>query len=584
MVNLKIDHNEISVPEGTTIMEAAALAGIDIPKLCYLKDINEIAACRVCLVEVVGKEKLVTSCNNKVQEGLEILTNSPKVRVARKQNVQLILSQHDFKCATCVRSGNCTLQTLSNDLNIIDLPFKERVEHAPWDKNFPLIRDTEKCIKCMRCIQVCDKVQGLGIWDVTSTGSRTTVNVKGNRKITDADCVLCGQCITHCPVGALRERDDTEKVWDAIADEKKIVVVQIAPAVRAAWGEAMGMKREDATVGKILDAWKRMGADYVFDTSFSADLTIMEEATEFLERFQNGSLNNWPMFTSCCPGWLRFVKTQFPEMVPQLSTAKSPQQMFGAVMKTYFAQSIGVDPENIVTVSVMPCVAKKAEANMDFYYKEYAGKDVDIVLTTREFTRMLRETHLRPEVLTDRKPDSLMQEWTGAGVIFGATGGVMEAALRTAYHALSAKNPDPDFFNDIRTVNEEYALTEAILDFNGTTVRTAIVSGLGNTRKLLEAIRRGDVSYDFVEVMACPGGCINGGGQPIQHANVRNFTDIKALRAAALYKQDEGMTYRRSHENPVVQKVYADFLGEPGGHKAHALLHCSYIKQKRYRV
>ena len=292
MVNLKIDHNEISVPEGTTIMEAAALAGIDIPKLCYLKNINEIAACRVCLVEVVGKEQLVTSCNNKVQEGLEILTNSPRVRVARKQNVQLILSQHDFKCATCVRSGNCTLQTLSNDLNIIDLPFKERVEHAPWDKNFPLIRDTEKCIKCMRCIQVCDKVQGLGIWDVTSTGSRTTVNVKGNRKITDADCALCGQCITHCPVGALRERDDTEKVWDAIADEKKTVVVQIAPAVRTAWGEAMGMKREDATVGKILDAWKRMGADYVFDTSFSADLTIMEEATEFLERFQSGSLKH----------------------------------------------------------------------------------------------------------------------------------------------------------------------------------------------------------------------------------------------------------------------------------------------------
>ena len=290
MVNLKIDHNEISVPEGTTIMEAAALAGIDIPKLCYLKDINEIAACRVCLVEVTGKEKLVTACNNKVQEGLEILTNSPKVRIARKQNVQLILSQHDFKCATCVRSGNCTLQTLSNDLNIIDLPFKERIEHSPWDKSFPLIRDTEKCIKCMRCIQVCDKVQGLGIWDVTSTGSRTTVNVKGNRRITDADCALCGQCITHCPVGALRERDDTEKVWDAIADEKKTVVVQIAPAVRSAWGEDIGMKCEDATVGKIIDAWKRMGADYVFDTSFSADLTIMEEATEFLERFQSGSL------------------------------------------------------------------------------------------------------------------------------------------------------------------------------------------------------------------------------------------------------------------------------------------------------
>ena len=360
--------------------------------------------------------------------------------------------------------------------------------------------------------------------------------------------------------------------WDAIADEKKTVVVQIAPAVRTAWGEAMGMKREDATVGKILDAWKRMGADYVFDTSFSADLTIMEEATEFLERFQSGSLNNRPMFTSCCPGWLRFVKTQFPEMVSQLSTAKSPQQMFGAVMKTYFAQSIGVDPENIVTVSVMPCVAKKAEANMDFYYKEYAGKDVDIVLTTREFTRMLRETHIRPEVLTDRKPDSLMQEWTGAGVIFGATGGVMEAALRTAYHALSGKNPDPDFFDDIRTVNEDYALTEANLDFNGTTVRTAIVSGLGNTRKLLEAIRRGDVSYDFVEVMACPGGCVGGGGQPISAED----EELYGVRGERLYTLDAENPMRFAHENPEVQALYHEYLGEPLGETAHHLLHTDH--------
>ena len=571
MVNVTIDNQKISVHSGTTIMEAAAKLGTPIPKLCYLKDINEIAACRVCLVEVVGKEKLVTSCNNKVQEGLEILTNSPKVRIARKQNVQLILSQHDFKCATCVRSGNCTLQTLSNDLNIIDLPFKERIERAPWDKSFPLIRDTEKCIKCMRCIQVCDKVQGLGIWDVTSTGSRTTVNVKGNRRITDADCALCGQCITHCPVGALRERDDTEKVWDAIADKKKTVVVQIAPAVRSAWGEDIGMKCEDATVGKIIDAWKRMGADYVFDTSFSADLTIMEEATEFLERFQSGSLNGRPMFTSCCPGWLRFVKTQFPEMVGQLSTAKSPQQMFGAVMKTYFAQSIGTAPENIVTVSVMPCVAKKAEANMDFYYKEYAGKDVDIVLTTREFTRMLRETHIRPAVLADRKPDSLMQEWTGAGVIFGTTGGVMEAALRTAYHALSGKNPDPDFFQDIRTVNADYALTEATLDFNGTTVRTAIVSGLGNTRKLLEAIRRGDASYDFVEVMACPGGCVGGGGQPICDGK-----ELAGVRGESLHFLDRNSKIRFSHENQDVAKLYQDFLEHPLSHKSHMILHTDH--------
>ena len=577
MVNLKIDHNEISVPEGTTIMEAAALAGIDIPKLCYLKDINEIAACRVCLVEVVGKEQLVTSCNNKVQEGLEILTNSPRVRVARKQNVQLILSQHDFKCATCVRSGNCTLQTLSNDLNIIDLPFKERVEHAPWDKNFPLIRDTEKCIKCMRCIQVCDKVQGLGIWDVTSTGSRTTVNVKGNRKITDADCALCGQCITHCPVGALRERDDTEKVWDAIADEKKTVVVQIAPAVRTAWGEAMGMKREDATVGKILDAWKRMGADYVFDTSFSADLTIMEEATEFLERFQSGSLNNRPMFTSCCPGWLRFVKTQFPEMVPQLSTAKSPQQMFGAVMKTYFAQSIGVDPENIVTVSVMPCVAKKAEANMDFYYKEYAGKDVDIVLTTREFTRMLRETHIRPEVLTDRKPDSLMQEWTGAGVIFGATGGVMEAALRTAVETLTGEELKNLDFTDVRGME---GIKEATYPVAGLEVKVAIASGLGNAKKLLEKVKSGEATYHFIEIMGCPGGCINGGGQPQQPGYVRNTVDIRGLRAKVLYDSDKNNPIRKSHENPAIKELYATFLSEPGSEKAHHLLHTTYIKRK----
>ena len=424
----------------------------------------------------------------------------------------------------------------------------------------------------MRCIQVCDKVQGLGIWDVTSTGSRTTVNVKGNRKITDADCALCGQCITHCPVGALRERDDTEKVWEAIADEKENRCGSDCSAVRAAWGEAMGMKREDAAVGKIIDAWKRMGADYVFDTSFSADLTIMEEATEFLERFQNGSLNNWPMFTSCCPGWLRFVKTQFPEMVPQLSTAKSPQQMFGAVMKTYFAQSIGVDPENIVTVSVMPCVAKKAEANMDFYYKEYAGKDVDIVLTTREFTRMLRETHIRPEVLTDRKPDSLMQGGGPAPV-----SSLVLPAASWKQHSVPltmpcpAKNPDPDFFNDIRTVNEEYALTEANLDFNGTTVRTAIVSGLGNTRKLLEAIRRGDVSYDFVEVMACPGGCVGGGGQPICDGK-----ELAGVRGENLHFLDRNSKIRFSHENQDVAKLYQDFLEHPLSHKSHMILHTDH--------
>ena len=342
MVNLTIDNINVSVPEGTTIMDAAKMADIPIPKLCYLKDINEIAACRVCVVELEGMERLVTSCNNVVKEGMVIHTNSPKVRTARRQTVQLILSQHDCKCATCVRSGNCTLQSLANDLNIIEIPFKQRLEEFPWDKEFPLIRDSQKCIKCMRCIQVCDKIQDLHIWDVTSTGSRTTINVTGNHKISEVSCSLCGQCITHCPVGALRERDDTEKVWDAIADDKKVVVAQVAPAVRAAWGEALGLSREEATVGKIMDALKKMGIDYVFDTSFTADLTIMEEGNEFLQRFTKGELNLRPMFTSCCPGWVRFLKSQYPHLVPQLSTAKSPQQMFGAVMKTYFAEKLGV--------------------------------------------------------------------------------------------------------------------------------------------------------------------------------------------------------------------------------------------------
>lgn len=355
MVNVTIDNQKISVPSRTTIMEAAAKLGTPIPKLCYLKDINEIAACRVCVVEIEGKDRLVTSCNNVVTEGMVIYTNSPKVRIARRQTVQLILSQHDCKCATCVRSGNCTLQQVANDLNLIDLPFKERFEDTPWDKTFPLIRDSRKCIKCMRCIQICDKIQGLNIWDVTSTGSRTTINVNGNKKINEVSCSLCGQCITHCPVGALRERDDTEDVWSAIADKKKVVVAQVAPAVRAAWGEALGLSREEATIGKIMDALKKIGVDYVFDTSFSADLTIMEEGNEFLQRFTKGELKLRPMFTSCCPGWIRFIKSQYPHLVPQLSTAKSPQQMFGAVMKTYFAQSIGVAPEDIYTY--LSCLA-----------------------------------------------------------------------------------------------------------------------------------------------------------------------------------------------------------------------------------
>ena len=571
MVNITIDNQKISVPEGTTIMEAAASIGIQIPKLCYLKGINDIAACRVCVVEREGMDRLMTSCNNVAIEGMVIYTNSPKVRDARKKTVQLILSQHDCQCATCVRSGNCTLQKIANDLNILDIPYKQRLEDFPWDKDFPFIRDSKKCIKCMRCIQICDKIQDLHIWDVTSTGSRTTVNVRGNKKISDVSCSLCGQCITHCPVGALHERDDTEKVFRAIADPNKVVVAQVAPAVRAAWGEALGLSREEATVGKIMDSLKRLGVDYVFDTTFSADLTIMEEGNEFLQRFTKGELKLRPMFTSCCPGWVRFIKSQYPHLVPQLSTAKSPQQMFGAVMKTYFAESIGVKPENIYTLSIMPCVAKKGERNMELFYKEYAGNDIDAVLTTRELTRMIRSSHISPSTLVDRECDPLMKEGSGAGVIFGATGGVMEAALRSAHYLVTGKTPEPDAFKIVRSPSFETGVIEAEVQLGSATVKAAVVSGLGNTRKLLEAIEHGEVHYDFVEVMACPGGCVGGGGQPIHDGE-----ELAHERGENLYFLDANAPLRFSHENPDVQKLYSDYMERPLSHKAHMLLHTDH--------
>ncbi|MCI9632228.1 MAG: 4Fe-4S binding protein [Ruminococcus sp.] len=570
MVNLTIDGKQISVQENTTIMEAAAQNGIHIPKLCYLKDINEIAACRVCVVELEGKEKLITSCNNPAEDGMVIYTNSPKVRKHRKTTVELILSQHDCRCVTCARSGNCSLQKTANDLNILQIPYKQTLEHQKWNQSFPLIRDSAKCIKCMRCVQICEKVQGLGVWDVEGTGSRTTVNVSRLRSIEEADCALCGQCITHCPVGALRERDDTETVWDAIADPDKIVAVQVAPAVRAAWGEQLGLTRGEATIGKILDSLKKMGVDYAFDTTFSADLTIMEEGTEFIKRFTSGELKHLPMFTSCCPGWIRFIKTQYPGLVKYLSTAKSPQQMFGSVMKTYFAEQLKVAPERIYTVSVMPCVAKKAEREMELFYEEYAGHDVDAVITTRELVKMIRSAHINPKTLEDIPGDRPMQEGTGAGVIFGATGGVMEAALRSAYFLLKGKNPPADAFSKVRSqgFNQNNGVQEADFQIDDITVRTAVVSGLGNTRTLLDRILRGEVQYDFVEVMACPGGCVGGGGQPIHDGEERAFE-----RGKNLYDLDQQADLRFSHENPDVRTMYERFFGNPNSHKAHMLLH-----------
>ena len=572
MVNLIIDGKNVTVPEGTSIMDAAYSIGVPVPHLCFLKEINEIAACRVCIVEVEGNDKFVTACNNEVEEGMVVYTNSPKVRLARRRTVQMILSQHDCKCATCVRSRNCSLQTLANDLNITDTLYEERLEIQEWDKTFPLIRDSKKCIKCMRCVQVGDKIAGLGIWTLEGTGARSTINVSGSRTIAEADCSLCGQCITHCPVGALKERDDTEEFLRAIADPKKVVVVQVAPAVRTAWGEGLGLDLSEATVGKIFDSLKRIGVDYVFDTAFSADLTIMEEASEFIARFSNGELAEKPMFTSCCPGWVRFLKSNYPHLTGQLSSAKSPMQMFGAVMKTHFAGEIGVAPENIYSVAIMPCVAKKGERNMEFFHEEYAGHDTDCVLTSRELIRMIKAFHILPETLEDVEPDHLFHDVTGAGIIFGATGGVMEAALRTAYHSLMGENCPPDAFKVVRAESQKTGLTEATFSLKDTNLRIAVVNGLANTRKLIEEIDRGEKKYDFVEVMACPGGCVGGGGQPIHDGE-----ELAFARGKNLYFLDKNAKVRHSHENPDIKTLYENYFGTPNSHKAHNVLHTDHF-------
>ena len=571
MVSLTINGRRVQAPEGTTIMEAARLADIHIPHLCFLKGINEIAACRVCCVEVEGERAMVTACNTPVMEGMVVHTNSPRARQTRRVNVELILSQHDCRCATCVRSGNCQLQNIANDLGILQLPFETQLPkglRGAWTTTFPLYRDYNKCIKCMRCIQICEKVQTLKVWDLAGTGGRTTIDVSGNMVIKDSDCSLCGQCVTHCPVGGLRERDDTAEVYRALADPKLITVVQVAPAVRTAWGESLGIAPEKATMGLMTAALKALGFDYVFDTCFTADLTIMEEANELLQRLKAGDLADYPMFTSCCPGWVRFLKSQYPQLTHQLSTAKSPQQMFGSITKSWFAQKIGADAKNIRCISIMPCMAKKAECALPTMRTE-AGPDVDIALTTREFVRMIRADKIDVALLEEAQPDAPLGIHTGAGEIFGASGGVMEAALRTAVFALTGHNPSADGFQDIR---RGQGLREVSYSIGGVPLRCAVVSGLGEARKLIEAILAGKAHYDFVEVMACPGGCAGGGGQPISCED----QELAGERGKRLYQLDQASLLRFSHENPEVQALYRDYLGEPLSEKSEQLLHTDH--------
>ena len=559
MVNLVINGTNVSVEEGTTILEAARTAGHEIPTLCYLKEINEIGACRVCVVEVEGVDRCVTACNTTVREGMVVYTHSRKVRTTRKTNVKLILSQHDYRCASCIRSGNCTLQTVANELNISDMPYDIRPEKSRIDKLFPLIKESDKCIKCMRCVQICDKVQSLNVWDVVNTGARTTVDVSDGRKIGESQCALCGQCVTHCPVGALRERDDVGRALDAVENPDIITVVQVAPAVRTAWGEGFGLSREFATAKRLVAGLRKIGFDYIFDTTFSADLTIMEEGSEFIQRLPEIKESGLPMFTSCCPGWVRFIKSQYPQLAGRLSTAKSPQQMFGAITKSYYADLLGVDPSKIFCISIMPCMAKKDECTWD------GGSDVDVVLTTREIERLFRSYYVRTQILQEEEFDSPLGTGTGAGVIFGTTGGVMEAALRSAHYLVTGKNPEVDAFKSVRGMD---GWKESEFDIDGTKIKVAVASGLGNARRLIDAILAGSVRYDFVEIMACPGGCVNGGGQPI-HDGV----ELKAERAAVLYNLDEKNTIRYSHENPEIVKCYEEYLEKPLSHRAHELLH-----------
>ncbi len=574
-ITIKINGTEVSAPAGSTILEAARLANIEIPTLCYLKEINEIGACRMCVVEVKGAKTLVTACVYPINEGMEVFTNTPKVIESRRKTLQLLLSIHDRKCLSCVRSGNCEFQKLCQEYKIEDEAKYdgERVKYELDTSAAHMVRDNNKCILCRRCVAVCEKVQKIGVIGTNERGFHTFIGSPFGMGLGETSCVSCGQCISVCPTGALYEKDYTSEVFDAIADPEKFVIVETAPAVRAALGEAFGYPIGTDVEGKMAAALRRLGFDKVFDTNFSADLTIMEEANEFLDRVQNGGV--LPLITSCSPGWVKYCEHYFPDMTENLSTCKSPQQMFGAVAKSYYAEKMGIPKEKMVVVSVMPCTAKKFEIGRED--ENGAGvADVDIALTTRELARMIERAGIKFRELPDEAFDQPLGLGTGAAVIFGATGGVMEAALRTAVEKLTGEELAKLDFTDVRGME---GIKEASYEVAGMHVKVAVASGLGNARELLNKVKNGEAEYHFIEIMGCPGGCVNGGGQPQQPGSVHNTVDIRAKRASVLYNIDQNNPIRKSHENPAVIELYDTYLGEPGSHKAHELLHTTYVKR-----
>ena len=579
MISLTINGKKVEVEEGTTILEAARKASIDIPTLCFLKDINEFGDCRMCIVEVEGRRGFATSCIQKVEEGMVVRTNTPAVIEARRTVLDLILSNHDRDCLTCTRNGTCELQKLAEEFYVNDIKYKgERNRHEIDDKSPAIVRDFNKCILCRRCVATCKNVQGIGAIDCTERGFSSTISTYKDMSLNDVNCTFCGQCIESCPVGALREKDGTAAVWKALEDPTKYIVAQTAPAVRVALGEEFGMEIGTNVKGKVVSSLKHLGFDKVFDTNTGADFTIMEEATEFIDRFTNGG--TLPMITSCSPGWVRFLELNYPELIPNLSTCKSPHQMFGAIIKSYYAKKNNIDPNNIFVVSVMPCIAKKYERTRDD--EQGVGlDDVDAVITTRELARMIKQAHINFKTLEDSEFDDPMGEATGAAAIFGTTGGVMEAALRTVAEKVTGNSFEKLDYENVRGGE---GIKRASVNLNGKEVKVVVASGLKNARTIMEEIKSGKADYQFVEIMACPGGCVMGGGQPIRTSKERATIDIRGKRAAALYTIDEKSKIRKSHENPILKKIYEDYLGKPGGHLAHKLLHTSYSPKEKYRI